>query len=144
MPSTTVCLTVAWHPLPPLVIFVKSPTVSDVSSWKQTLKRKVHTFDIELRRDINTEALSYGTHCQGTLQFCCTPTCWVRNCNQHTCTCLSLHTRSRLSFTDPGGMEGWAGLSHYLQLLRLLFLTDLFDFVLFGVTTISRCCSWLG
>jgi len=43
---------------------------------------------------------------QGISQFYCTPAHTSDNGMNHTCLCLP--SRSWYSFTDPGGMEGWA------------------------------------
>ena len=50
---------------------------------------------------------------KGSHSFNCTPTRSSAIGMNHTCLCLP--SRSWYSFTDPGGMEGWVGLSGCLR-----------------------------
>jgi len=46
---------------------------------------------------------------EGFHSFTCTPTRLSTNEMNHTCLCIS--SRSWYSFTEPGGMKGWVGLT---------------------------------
>jgi len=60
-------------------------------------------------REHTSKVLRYGTRSQGMSQFYLhTPHSSANRIN-HTCLCLP--SQSWYSFTDPGEMEGWVGLS---------------------------------
>ena len=59
------------------------------------------------RWEHTSKALRYGTRSQGISQFYLHTPHSSANGMNHTCLCLP--SRSWYLFTDPGGMEGWAG-----------------------------------
>jgi len=58
--------------------------------------------------NLSTEALRYGTRCQGIHTLLSATHESIHKWNDHTCLCLP--SRSWSSFTDIGGMETWVGL----------------------------------